>query len=129
MTASPPIRPFADWLRDQARGATHDELSEGLRDLVAKVKDTGKKGTLTLTISVEQLKNADGNALVVKDEIRLKLPEFDRQASLFYADENNNLVRDDPRQLAFESLREVPPPRGVNPVTGEVDSTYPAKEA
>lgn len=65
----------------------------------------------------------------MSDEIKLKLPEFDREASLFFADDDRNLVRTDPRQLTFESLREVPPPRGVNIATGEVDSTYTAKEA
>lgn len=124
MTDTPPIRPFADWLRDQAHGTSHEELSEALRDLVAKVKDTGKKGTLTYTVTVETLPKSDGGAMVVTDEIRLKLPEFPREASLFFADPNNNLVRNDPRQLAFESLREVPPPRGVNPTTGEADHTY-----
>jgi len=121
MTDTPTVvRPFADWLRDQSRGKTHDELSEGLRDLVAKVIDTGKKGTLTLVITVEPMPKSDGNALVVTDEIKLKLPEFAREASLFFADDDRNLVRSDPRQLAFESLREVPPPPGVDPVTGEV---------
>lgn len=125
MTDTPTVvRPFADWLRDQSRGKTHDELSEGLRDLVAKVIDTGKKGTLTLVITVEPMPKSDGNALVVTDEIKLKLPEFAREASLFFADADNNLVRSDPRQLVFEALREVPPPPGINPATGEADDTY-----
>lgn len=48
------------------------------------------------------------------------MPEYDRPSGVFYADENGNLTRDNPDQLAFESLREVPPPPGVNPRTGEV---------
>ncbi len=128
MTEDTFIRPFVDWLRDQARGTSHDELSEALRDLTAKVKDTGKKGTLTYVVTVEPMPKSDGNALLVSDEIKLKLPEFAREASLFFADDDNNLVRNDPRQLTFESLREVPAPRGVNPSTGEVDATY-AQEA
>ncbi len=118
------IRPFADWLRDQSRGKTHDELSEALRDLVSKVIDTGKKGTLALIVTVEPMPNSDGHALIVKDEIKLKLPEFSREASLFFADDDRNLSRSDPRQLTFESLREVPPPAGVDPATGEVSDAY-----
>ena len=83
-----------------------------------------KKGSLTLTVSVEPMPNSDGNALVVKDEIKLKLPEFARDASLFFADDDRNLVRQDPRQLTFEGLREVPPPAGVDPKTGEVTDAY-----
>ena len=62
-TPPPPIRPFADWLRDQAGGTSHEELSEGLRDLVAKVMDTGKKGTLTYVVTVEPMPKVNGNAL------------------------------------------------------------------
>lgn len=105
ITDEPRVRPFADFLREQAKGHSHEELSEGLRDLVARVLDTGKKGTLTYTVTVEQIK--DGDALIVKDEIKLKLPEHDRDSSLFWADRDGNLVRQDPNQMTFDSLREV----------------------
>lgn len=114
-----PVRPFADFLREQSRGTTHEELSDGLHDLVQRVRDTGKKGTITLAITVELMKGSD-KAVIVSDEIKLKLPEHDRDTSLFFADSDGNLVRNDPDQLAFESLREVPPPPGVNPTTGEI---------
>lgn len=119
MTTDHPIRPFADWLREQSSGDTHEELGESLHDLIARVRDTGKGGTLTLTVSVKPLKD-DLNVLIVTDEIKLKLPEHDRKGSMFYADDNNNLTRSDPRQLSFESLREVPNPAGVDTDTGEI---------
>lgn len=117
------IRPFADWLTEQAKGRTHAELGEGLHDLIARVQDTGKKGTITLTVTVEPMKK-DASLLVVSDEIKLKLPEHDRPAAVFYADKNGNLTRDNPDQLTFESLREVPPPRGVDAKTGEATTDY-----
>lgn len=127
MTAQPSddekaIRPFSDFLRDQNRGRTHDELSEGLNDLVARVKDTGKKGTVTLIVSVEPMKGNE-DALLVHDEIKLKLPEHDRGSSIFFADKEHNLRRDDPNQPAFEFLTEVPAPAGLNPETGEIPMT------
>lgn len=104
----PVIRPFADFLREQSHGTTHDELSEALHTLVARVQDTGKKGSLTLTIGVERLKGGrSDNALIVSDSIKLNLPEHDRDTSLFFATADGNLSRDDPRQLSFESLRDV----------------------
>lgn len=105
----PYVRPFADWLREQSTGKTHDELSEALHDLIAKVRDTGKKGTLNLVVTVAPLKD-DIDVLIVSDEIKLKLPEHDRKASMFYPDANGNLTRTDPNQLTFESLKEVPAP-------------------
>lgn len=111
------IRPFATWLIEQSGGKTHEELSAALYDLVARVRDTGKKGSVSLTVNVAPLKG-DIDVLVVADEIKLRLPEHDRKASLFYPDKDGNLTRRDPNQLSFDSLREVPP--GVDPLTGEI---------
>lgn len=113
----PVIRPFADFLREQSRGSTHDELSETLHALIARVMDTHKKGSLQLTIRVEPLKD-DADVLVVSDEIKVRMPEHDRKASMFYPDEHGNLSRTDPNQLTFEGLREVP--AGVDSSTGEI---------
>jgi hypothetical protein len=110
MTDTPRIRPFADWLREHNGGRTHDELGETLHTLTARVNDTGRKGSITLTISVEPMKNAEG-MIVVSDKITTKM---------WFTDDEGNLVRNDPRQLSFDSLREVPPVPGVHPTTGEV---------
>lgn len=116
---SPPIRPFADFFREQSGGKTHDEMSEAIYDLVQKVRDTGKAGSVQLTFRVSTLKG-DENVLVIEDQIKLRLPEHDRKASMFFPDKNGNLSRSDPRQLAFESLREVPTPDNVDLATGEI---------
>jgi hypothetical protein len=113
------VRPFADWLREQSGGKSHDELSEALHDLVARVRDTGKAGSLQFTIKVATMKG-DHDVLVLSDEIKLRLPEHDRKASLFYADQHGNLSRTDPNQLTFEGLREVPGVGTVDTSTGEL---------
>ncbi|MER7070951.1 hypothetical protein [Terrabacter sp. NPDC000476] len=122
----PRIRPFADFLREHGRGRTHDELGEALHTLIARVKDTGKKGSLSLTISVEPMKKADERMVVVGDKIAIKLPEHDRPSAVWFVGKDGNLQRDDPDQLSFDSLREVPPPPGVNPTTGEITDTREA---
>lgn len=104
----PPIREFASWLIEQARGRTHQELSEALYDLTQRVSDTGKKGKLTLTVTVEPVPKSDGKVLQVTDEIKLALPEYDRPASIFYSDRYGNLSRSDPRQEAIPGLVDVP---------------------
>lgn len=110
----PTVRPFADWLREQGEGKTHDELSEALYDLVARVTDTGRKGTLTLTITVEPMKKSD-EVLVISDEIKLKLPEFDRPVSVFYTDDQGNLIRNNPNQPELAGLRDVSAPGAPDP--------------
>lgn len=104
----PPIRPFGDWLREQSGGSTHDELSEAMWDLVKRVQETGKKGSLLLTVVVEPMKKTDGTALIVTDTIKLKLPDFDRPASVAYVDRNGNLIRNNPLQPELTGLRVVP---------------------
>lgn len=97
VTDDPQIRPAADVLRDLAKGKTHDELSEAIWDLRQRVAETGKGGSVTLTISMKPLKE-NPDMIVVEDEIKLKLPEFPRQPSVFYADRQGNLSRQNPLQ-------------------------------
>ncbi len=113
------VRPFSDWLREQAGGKSHDELSDAVYDLVQRVKDTGKKGSIVYTINIGPMKG-DKDVLMVDDQIKLKLPEHDRKASLFYTDKVGNLTRTDPNQLVFESLREVEGGQVVDVTTGEL---------
>lgn len=112
------VRPFADWLREQSNGKTHEELSEGLHDVIARVRDTGKKGTVALIVTVAPMKG-DVDVLVVSDQIKVRLPEHDRKTSLFYPDAQGNLTRNDPNQFTFESLREVGG-QLVDTITGEI---------
>ena len=99
-------RPFADLLREHRNGMTHDELSDALRDLVAKVSDENKGGKLTIVISVKPIGKGDG--LEVGFEHKLALPKETPGTAVFFATPDNALVRQDPRQTAME-LREIGP--------------------
>ena len=117
-------RDFAAFLVEQSQGRTHAELSEGLRDLVARVIDTGKKGSITLTVAVAPMKDNTG-VLVVSDVIKLNLPEHDRAASIFWPDKAGNLVRNDPNQASIFDVITITrsndnEPITVNPTTGEI---------
>lgn len=109
-------KPFASWLCEQAGGKTEAELTEGLRDLVNRVGDTGKKGSITLAVTVAPMKG-DPSMLVVSDEIKLKLPEHDRKASIFWQ-KDGQLLRNDPNQRSiFDEITG----HQVDATTGEVD--------
>lgn len=126
MTEPNPIEPqdFLVFLAAQAGGGTVTELSDGLAELVRRVADTGKKGSIALTVSVEPMKGGDGKTMVVKDSINLKLPEYDRTAGVYFTDEDGRLHRNDPRQIKWDMpLREVPAPAGVDAATGEILDT------
>ena len=100
-------RPFMDFLREHRNGATHDELSDALQELVAGVTAEGKGGTMTFTISVKPM-GRDSGALEVAADIKVKPPKQQPGVSIFFPTPENNLHRQDPRQTALE-LREITP--------------------
>ncbi|MEU3162928.1 hypothetical protein [Streptosporangium sp. NPDC006930] len=100
------VRPFAAVLQDIRNGQISDHAAISMQQLVAAVREHGKKGTLTLTICVEPMKN-NPDALAVSAEVTLKAPREAPKAAIFFADNDGNLLRDDPRQIALPGLRRV----------------------
>jgi len=90
-------KPFADVLARLQRGKTHRELSAAMQQLTEAVVATGRAGSLTLTIKVT--KGKAGHMVELDDSVKVKLPEAERETSLFFVTDDHNLVRDDPRQL------------------------------
>ena len=109
------IRPFAEMLTVFDSGAAHAEASRGLHDLVAAVQALGKKGGLTIAVDVVPMKGTS-DQVVVTAQVNVKLPKGDPASRMFFVDNAGNLVRNDPRQLAFEGMRviEPQPARTVN---------------
>lgn len=94
-------RPFAAILQELAGGKVHARLTEQLATLTASVTATGKKGTLTLAFEVKPLKAGQAQSpLQVTAKSVLKAPEGDDAApvTVFFADSDGNLRRDDPNQ-------------------------------
>ena len=100
------VRPFADVLREIQGGVAHDELSVAFRDLIVAIEETGKGGKITFTLDVKPMKGGDG-VLVLTPAHAAKMPQHDRKASLFYATKDGNVTKENPNQLAFESLKVV----------------------
>ena len=99
----PNIRPLDEILRELGEGSTMAELSEAMLDLVQRVQDTAKAGHLTLTVAV----GFDGQGrLVVKDEVKVKLPEYSRPETRFFIDNSGNASRRDPNQPLLPSLED-----------------------
>ena len=85
-------------------GTLADELTDKLRDLVSVCASTGKAGALTLTLA---LKPGKGGQIEVFDEIKVKEPKQEKGSTLMFATPENNLQREDPRQLQLDGLRSV----------------------
>lgn len=98
---SPEIRPFHEIVRELGEGTTNSELSEALWDLIQRVQDTGKAGTVTLKLGVA----FDGNGRIqIKDSVLLNLPEYNRAPTSFFVGKHGNASRRDPNQPALPSL-------------------------
>lgn len=102
--AAPQVRPFAAVLQEQRSGGLHSELSEQLAAVVAAVAEHGKPGSVMVTLNVKPSEMP--GAIVVSDDVKAKVPQPDKPASLFYSDDHGNLSRRDPRQPELP-LREV----------------------
>ena len=91
----PEIRSFDQVLRELGEGATLSELSEAFYDVVQRVQETARAGSVTLHLNI----GFDGQGrLVVKDEVKSKLPEHDLPEATFFSDANGDLHRTDPAQ-------------------------------
>lgn len=100
----PALKPFGQLIHEQRGGLLHDELSEQLASLVVACTETGKKGTLTLKLTISP--NKDEVTLLVLDDVAVKSPKPDAKPGLFFFDEHGNLMRRDPRQAELP-LREL----------------------
>lgn len=82
------LKPFADWLALQRKGSLANELAEALTTVNRAVVETGKAGSVTLTIKIKAA--GDEVSVIVTDEVKSKVPEFDRGQSVFFVDEDGN---------------------------------------
>nr|WP_288102130.1 hypothetical protein [Halomonas sp.] len=96
---------FTMMLAKLRRGQTLEELSEALVEAQERCKDTGKMAEITLKVKIKPEKGMPG-MFMLSDEIKSKLPQFDRGASVMFEDANMQLQLEDPRQQKMD-LREV----------------------
>lgn len=89
---------FQETILQINNGAAVGELSEALRDVVAAVRATGKTGALTLTLKVLPASKGATDVLMVESHVKTRLPERERGMTVFYATDDNLLLRNDPKQ-------------------------------
>lgn len=90
-------------LRETRSGRLVDELNQKLGDLIAGVSDTGKVGSLKLTLKLKPRPNTDGSQIELEDAVVVSIPERSKPTSLFFAD-GQRLLTEDPHQRKIEGL-------------------------
>lgn len=101
---------FSVILQDLRDGRTHSDLSARFAELVKEVEQTGKAGSLLLTIKVAPASRAQPvDKVIVSPTITLKLPKPDAGEDFFWLSDESELSRNHPRQQALGmELREAP---------------------
>jgi hypothetical protein len=99
---APPPRPqFSEELRLLARGTVDDEATMGLSELVEAVRVLGKKGTMTVELTVEPA-GSGGRTVTIAGKVAVKAPKPDPELSIRFVGDAGTLHLDDPyaRRLA-----------------------------
>lgn len=99
------MQSFLDVLSQIRGGSALADAARDLQELVQAVRDTGKSGKLTFSITVEPDK-ADETVVNLQPDITLKLPKKPRAKGIFFVDKRGNLTREDPRQLELLAEQE-----------------------
>lgn len=96
------------------RGRAVKELDDQMLDLTRMCMRTGRKGTITLTLT---LKPGKSGQIEIADKIVTKAPTIEAGTTLLFPDEQGELHQSHPAQLSIEGVREVnvdSPIRSVN---------------
>ena len=88
---------YIDTLAMLRRGTLLEDAANDLTVLTAACEETGKSGTLTITIKIEPQKN-DPSVLTITDKIVLKEPKPEVAATIAYINAQGEITRRDPRQ-------------------------------
>lgn len=94
MTATP----FSQQMTYLNKGTLNDELTEVLADVVKAVRETGKAGSLTLTLKVSMFNKADENIVKISPSVSSKIPEGERAETIMWSTADGDLLRNDPHQ-------------------------------
>jgi hypothetical protein len=93
---------FTKTIAEMNAGASLVDLSQAMEQLIAAVRQTGKKGSLTYRLDVKPASEGDVVTVMLTDDISTKLPKAARATSLFFTTEENGLQRSDPRQVEMD---------------------------
>jgi hypothetical protein len=98
-------KPFNDTIVSLRYGTLHDDLTDALNKLTDDVTRTGKVGALVLSIKLKPTNNS--GQIEVIDDIKVTTPKETKGTTIMFATPENNLQREDPKQLSIDGLRSV----------------------
>lgn len=99
------MRLITDILRDIRKGRPVEEATLALADVVRAVDETGKAGSVTITLTVKPAKHGGPEKTLIA-EVRAKKPIAEIAPAIFFSDSEGDLHRHDPAQdeMKFEDV-------------------------
>ena len=92
------LTPFSEYVRELEAGMIDAEATDLMGELVRAVRDTGKKGSISLKIElVPTDRDGDHIHLSVKD-LSISKPQPPRDGQLMYSSGDGDLARHNPNQ-------------------------------
>lgn len=118
---------FLQLLTELEGGQTQNDLAQAVTNMVGEVRSRGKGGTITIKLTFTPPRANSAQMGVVVD-VKEKPPAPERDITVLYADDNNQLSRRDPRQPRLSGVeadvrsfsRPVAVNETVDKATGEV---------
>ena len=95
------MRLITDILREIRKGRPVEEATIALNDVVRAVDETGKPGSVTITLKISPAKHG-GPEKTLTAEIKAKKPIAEIAPAVFFSDAEGDLFRFDPRQEEME---------------------------
>lgn len=95
------MKPASTIITELRGGMANEALTDAIQEATERVKATGKKAQVILTLTIEpaDVEADEVERVWVQDEVKCKLPKLPQKNTLFFIDpENNNLSRKDPQQ-------------------------------
>jgi len=89
-------------------GELEEELTKQVKQLVQAVQETGRVGTLNLSLKLRPGKN--GGPMEIIDDYKVGMPKPEKGSTLMYPTAEGHLQRQDPRQGELDGIRSVPTP-------------------
>lgn len=96
---------FTHTINQLRYGQTAEELSEQIAECVNAARDTMKVAELTIKLKFKP--EANGAQIFISDQIKAKVPKFQREATILFPTPEGNLQREDPRQTSIPGIRSV----------------------
>lgn len=83
--------------------------------MIKAVRETGKKGDVTLKLNCAMLNTRDENTMKVTPKVTRTIPELDRADTIMFATADGDLLRDDPAQTQLD-LKVIEPAPQTAPI-------------